>query len=241
MSEPLHERRLADIATPEKGDTPSAPRPVPSSCSFCGERARAEDPPVERFGEVFCSVEHADAFVLEVRRARVQTAASVGVPDAQAAYESQWNLWPCVLAHSNLVMHAVGWLEGGLTVSYEKIVIDAESLAMFQHFLQGFAINAETLALDMIAEVGPGGHHFGTPHTQARFSTEFYQSSLADRLNYESWLAAGSQDTARRANAIWKEILAQYEAPPLDPGIRDALEDYVARRERELEGRSLYD
>ncbi|MBI4241683.1 MAG: DUF2933 domain-containing protein [Candidatus Rokubacteria bacterium] len=89
MSEPLHERRLADIATPENGDTPSGARPVPSYCSFCGERARAEGPPVERFGEVFCSVEHADAFVLEVRRARVQTAASVGVPDAQAARESE--------------------------------------------------------------------------------------------------------------------------------------------------------
>jgi hypothetical protein len=89
MSEPLRERHLADIATPENGDMPSAPRPVPSYCSFCGERARAEGPPVERFGEVFCSDEHADAFVREVRKARVQTAASVGVPDAQAACESQ--------------------------------------------------------------------------------------------------------------------------------------------------------
>jgi hypothetical protein len=89
MSEPLRERHLADIATPENGDMPSAPRPVPSYCSFCGERAHAEGPPVERFGEVFCSVEHAGAFVREVRMARVQTAASVGIPDAQAARESE--------------------------------------------------------------------------------------------------------------------------------------------------------
>lgn len=161
--------------------------------------------------------------------------------DAQAAYETQWTIWPAILAHTNFIFHAVGWVEGGLTVSYEKIIIDAESLAMFQHFLQGFAINDETLALDMMAAVGPGGHHFGTPHTQARFSTEFYQSFLADRLGYESWLAAGSLTAAQRANGLWKDVLAHYEQPPLDPSIQEALNDYVARRERELEGKSLYD
>ncbi len=163
------------------------------------------------------------------------------VPDAQAAYETQWTLWPAVLAHTNFIMHAVGWLEGGLTVSFEKIVLDLESLAMFQHFLGGFPIDDDALALDMIADVGPGGHHFGTPHTLARFSTEFYQPSLADRQGYESWAAGGRLDAAQRAQAIWKEILAQYEPPPLDAGIRDGLRDYVGRRERELEGKSLYD
>ena len=163
------------------------------------------------------------------------------VPDAQAAYETQWTIWPCVLAHTNLIMHAVGWLEGGLTASYEKFIIDAESLAMFYHFLDGFTIDDETLALDMIAEVGPGGHHFGTPHTQARYSTEFYQSFLSDRLGYETWLAGGGLDAAQRAYAIWNDLLAQYEPPPLDPGIKEALDDYVARRERELEGKNLYE
>ena len=161
--------------------------------------------------------------------------------DAQAAYETQWTLWPAVLAHTNLIMHAVGWLEGGLTASFEKFIIDAESLAMFFHFLQGFTIDDDTLALDMIAEVGPGGHHFGTPHTQARFSTEFYATFMADRLGYETWLAAGGQDAARRANTLWKELLAQYEAPPLEAGAREALDDYVARRSLELEGKNLYD
>ena len=163
------------------------------------------------------------------------------VPDAQAAYETQWTLWPAVLSHTNFVMHAVGWLEGGLVVSYEKIVIDAEGLAMFQHFLQGFAIDDDTLALDMIAEVGPGGHHFGTPHTQARYSTEFYQSSLSDRQGYENWLAAGGRGTAQRAKALWKDLLNHYEPPPIDPAIRDALADHAARRERELEGKELYE
>jgi trimethylamine--corrinoid protein Co-methyltransferase len=112
---------------------------------------------------------------------------------------------------------------------------------MFYHFLNGFEINDETLALDMIAEVGPGGHHFGTSHTQARFSTEFYPSFLSDRQPYDSWREAGALDTAQRAHAVWQELLAQYEPPPLDPAIEEALRDYVERRERELEGKNLYD
>jgi trimethylamine--corrinoid protein Co-methyltransferase len=162
------------------------------------------------------------------------------VPDAQAAYETMWTLWPAVLGHTNLVMHAVGWLDGGLTASFEKFIIDVEQLAMFYHFLTGFMIDDETLALDMIASVGPGGHHFATPHTQARYRTEFYQSSLADRSNYDTWLACGSQETVRRAYLIWQELLARYQPPPLDPAIDEALQAYVNRRERELEGKDLY-
>ncbi len=162
-------------------------------------------------------------------------------PDAQAAYETLWTLWPCVLAHTNLVMHAAGWIESGLTVSFEKFIMDVENLAMFQHFLEGFAITPETLALDMIQAVGPGGHHFGTPHTQARFSTEFYDSALADRQNYESWLAAGGQDATHHAHTVWQDLLAHYEPPPLDPAQREAIDDFVARRERELEGVNLYE
>ncbi len=165
---------------------------------------------------------------------------TANVPDAQAAYETQWTLWPAIMAHANYIHHAAGWLESGLTVSYEKFIIDVENIAMFYHFLNGFAINDDTLALDMIAEVGSGGHHFGTAHTQARFSTEFYQPFLSQRLAYEPWQAAGSWDVAKRAHTIWKELLAQYEPPPLDPAIREALQDYIARREPELEGVDLY-
>jgi trimethylamine--corrinoid protein Co-methyltransferase len=162
-------------------------------------------------------------------------------PDAQAATETAWTIWPAVLSHTNFIMHAVGWLEGGLTVSFEKIMLDLESLAMFQHFLAGFEISDETLALDMMAEVGPGGHHFGTAHTQARFSTEFYQPFLADRQGFENWVAAGSQDAARRAHTLWKDVLAAYEPPPVDPALREALADFVARRELEIGDKSLYD
>jgi trimethylamine--corrinoid protein Co-methyltransferase len=166
---------------------------------------------------------------------------SAKTADAQAANESMWNLWPAVMAHSNLLMHAAGWLDGGLTASFEKFIIDAENLAMFSRFLEGFAIDDESLALDAIAEVGPGGHHFGTEHTQARYKTAFYQSALSDRLNFDAWQAAGGEDAAQRANAIWQELLAQYEAPPLDTAVAESLREYVARRERELAGINLYE
>ena len=163
------------------------------------------------------------------------------VPDAQAMWESQWSMWPVMLARANFILHTVGWLEGGLTASYEKWIIDAENAAMFFHFFNGFEISDETLALDMIKEVGPGGHHFGTPHTQARFATEFYQTTLADRLGYETWAAAGEWDAVKRAHQIWKDMLAQYEPPPLDPALRQALTEFVEKREKELEGKNLYD
>jgi trimethylamine--corrinoid protein Co-methyltransferase len=169
------------------------------------------------------------------------TLTNAKLPDAQAAYETMWTLWPAVQAHTNLIMHAAGWLDGGLTASYEKFIIDVENLAMFYHFLNGFAIDEETLALDMIAAVGPGGHHFGTAHTQERFRTEFYLSSLADRQGYDIWAAAGGQDTTQRAHTIWRELLHQYEPPPIDPAIRDALADYIAHRTPEIANINLYD
>jgi trimethylamine--corrinoid protein Co-methyltransferase len=162
-------------------------------------------------------------------------------PDAQAAYESLWTMWPAMLAHTNFILHSAGWLEGGMTVSLEKYVIDAEMLAMFYHFMAGFEINDENLALDSIDEVGPGGHHFGTAHTMERFSTAFYQPTLGDNLGYEVWESAGSWDAARRANVVWKEILANYEPPALDAGIQEELEAYVARRTKELAGKNLYE
>ena len=162
------------------------------------------------------------------------------LPDAQAAYETMWAVWPAVLSHSNFIMHSVGWLEGGLTVGYEKMIIDMENLGMFQHFFQEVEISDDTLALDMIKEIGPGGHHLGTPHTQARFRTEYYTPVLADRQNYESWQLSGVGDAAQRANKIWKDVLNAYEQPPLDESIRDALDDFVARRTEELRGVELY-
>jgi trimethylamine--corrinoid protein Co-methyltransferase len=162
------------------------------------------------------------------------------IPDAQAAYESMWTLWPAVLAHTNMIMHSVGWLDGGLTASYEKFILDAEMLAVFSHFLGSFKIDNEALALEMMAAVGPGGHHLNTPHTAARCRTEFYQTGLFDRRNYESWLSFGAEDTSQRTHQMWQEWLAQYQPPSLDPAINDALQSYVNRRERELSNKNLY-
>jgi trimethylamine--corrinoid protein Co-methyltransferase len=149
-------------------------------------------------------------------------------------------LWPAVMGHTNFIMHSAGWLEAGLAISPEKMLLDMENLAIFQHFLGGFEIGKETLALDMMAEVGPGGHHFGTEHTRARYSNAFYEPFLSSRLGWDSWQAAGSQDSIRRAQQLWRDMLARYETPPLDAAIKEALEEYVARRERELEGQELY-
>ncbi|MBV7339588.1 trimethylamine methyltransferase family protein [Chloroflexi bacterium TSY] len=162
------------------------------------------------------------------------------VPDAQAAYESQWTMWPVVLAHTNLILHAVGWLEGGLVASFEKFIIDTECLAMFFQFLNNFTIDNDELGLESIAEVGIGGHHFGTEHTLARYESAFYEPVLSDRQSYDPWQAAGEQDAVQRANRTYKSLLEAYEAPPIDPGIQEELDAYVERRSGELAGVDLY-
>ena len=161
--------------------------------------------------------------------------------DAQAALESLWTLWPAIQAHTNVIIHAVGWLEGGLTVSYEKFIIDVENLARMQHFLQGVDWEGDVFALEAIAEVGPGGHHFATTHTQARYQSAFYDSLLSDRSNFDAWRAAGEPDIVQRAAESWQTLLKTYTLPPLAEGVREALEDYVARRSQELAGVNLYD
>jgi trimethylamine--corrinoid protein Co-methyltransferase len=161
-------------------------------------------------------------------------------PDAQAAMEAQWTMWPAILAHTNIVLHSVGWLEAGLVASYEKFVMDAEALGMFHHLLNDFAVNEDTLAVDDIAEIGVGGHHFGSDRTQASYKTAFYEPALTTRQSYESWEANGAEDALRRANQIWQDLLRAYEPPPLEVSIREALDDFIARRERELEGVDLY-
>lgn len=158
--------------------------------------------------------------------------------DAQAAFESQMSLWGSVMGHANLVNHAAGWLEGGLTASFEKLIIDAEMLQMITEYLRPIEVNDDELALDAIAEVGPGGHHFGTSHTLERYETAFYAPLLANRQNFEAWQESGSLDIAKRANVLWKQLLAEYEQPPLDPAIDEALVEYVEKRENTLLGKA---
>ncbi|HTO85652.1 MAG TPA: trimethylamine methyltransferase family protein [Methylomirabilota bacterium] len=161
---------------------------------------------------------------------RSSNACAANAVDAQAAYESEMSIWGAVMGHANLVKHGAGWMEGGLVASFEKLIVDAEILQMMAEFLQPLAVNDDTLALDAIAEVGPGGHFFGAAHTLARYETAFYAPILSDWRNYETWRLAGALDTAQRANAIWKRLIADYTPPPLDPAAREALDDYVARR-----------
>ncbi len=150
--------------------------------------------------------------------------------DAQAAFESQMSLWGSVMGHANLVNHAAGWLEGGLTASFEKLIIDAEMLQMIAEYLRPIEVNDDELAVDAIAEVGPGGHHFGTAHTLERYEHAFYAPLLSTRQNFESWQEAGSEDIAARANATWKQLLNEYEQPALDPAVEEALVAYADQR-----------
>jgi trimethylamine--corrinoid protein Co-methyltransferase len=158
------------------------------------------------------------------------------VVDAQAAYESEMSIWGAVLGGASLLYQGAGWLEGGLTASFEKLILDAELLQQMAAVLSPPVIDDGELGLDAIAEVGPGGHFFGSPHTLARYETAFYQPFLSDWRNYETWAEDGARTATERANRIWKRLLAAYEPPPLDPGRREALDDFVERRKREIGG-----
>jgi trimethylamine--corrinoid protein Co-methyltransferase len=151
------------------------------------------------------------------------------VADAQAAYESAATLQPTVLAGVNFVLHAAGWLEGGLTVGYEKFIMDADQCGMMAVFTAGLDLSDNGQALDAILTNEPGTHYLGSAHTLANFESAFYRSEIADNNSYEQWQEDGSLDAAQRANAIWKKQLAEYEAPPLDAAIDEALLDFIAR------------
>jgi trimethylamine--corrinoid protein Co-methyltransferase len=152
------------------------------------------------------------------------------IPDAQAAYESAQTLLPTLLAGTNFVLHGAGWLEGGLASGYEKFVMDADQLGMMQVLAEGVDLSENGQAMSAIEEVGPGSHFLGCAHTQANFETAFYRSSIADNNSFEQWEAEGAQDAASRANALWKRLLREYEAPAIDPGVDEALNAYIDKK-----------
>jgi trimethylamine--corrinoid protein Co-methyltransferase len=155
--------------------------------------------------------------------------------DAQAAYESEMAVWGAVMGGVNLLYQGAGWLEGGLTASYEKLILDAEILQMLGEVLQPLVVDEAELGVDAIAAVGPGGHFFGSAHTLERFEHAFYRPMLSDWRNFETWQEDGSRTAAERANRIWKQLLAEFEPPPMDPGTAEAIRAFVARRKREIE------
>jgi len=165
---------------------------------------------------------------------RSSNATASAVVDAQAAYESEMAVWGAVMGGVNLLYQGAGWLEGGLTASYEKLILDAEILQMMSEVLQPVIVDEASLALDAIAEVGPGGHFFGSAHTLERYETAFYQPILSDWRNYETWAEDGAQTATQRANRIWKQLLAESEPPPLEPSAAEAIAAFVAGRKRDI-------
>jgi len=156
------------------------------------------------------------------------------VVDAQSTYETAFSLQAAILSHSHLINHAAGWLEGGMSASLEKIIVDAELLRSWAEILRPISFSDDDLAVDAIKDVAAGGHFFGSSHTLARYETAFYRPLLSDWSNFENWTDAGARNATERATAIWKKTLAAYVPPPLDPAIKEAIDAYVARRSGEL-------
>jgi trimethylamine--corrinoid protein Co-methyltransferase len=168
---------------------------------------------------------------IPVRTSAVNASPAV---DAQSTYETAFSLQAAVLSHSHLINHAAGWLEGGLTASLEKIIVDAELLRCWAELLRPIEFGDDELAVEAIKGVAPGGHFFGAAHTLARYERAFYRPLLSDWSNFENWTDAGARDATRRATGLWQQLLADYVPPPLDPAVREAVAAYVARRTEEL-------
>jgi trimethylamine--corrinoid protein Co-methyltransferase len=141
---------------------------------------------------------------------------------------------PALLCGANFILHAAGWLEGGLVMDYEKFVLDADHLGMMHVFMKGLALDDNAFAMDAFREVGPGSHFLGCAHTMANYETAFIEPELSDSTSFEQWRDAGEKDARTRAHARWTEMLARYEAPAIDPGVDEALKAFVAKRKAEL-------
>ena len=156
------------------------------------------------------------------------------LPDAQAMMESASSMHASVLSGANFAFHAAGFLDGLLSMSYEKFVMDADYCGHMHAYLAGVPTDDNQLAFSALAEGGPGQHLFGSAHTLANYETAYWESDLSDSMSYEQWTEAGSEDAATRANKRWKRLLDEYEAPPIDPGIDEALLDFMARKKASL-------
>ena len=165
---------------------------------------------------------------------RTSNASASNAADAQGAYETEMSLWGAILGHANLVYHAAGWQEGGLTASFEKFVLDVEMLQLMIEFLKPIVVDEAELGFEAIKGVATGGHFFGEPHTMERYEHAFYQPLVSNWQNYENWQLAGGEDATQRATSIWKRALVEYEQPALDPAVREELDAYVNRRRGEI-------
>ncbi len=164
---------------------------------------------------------------------RVSTGSASNAPDVQGAQETLLGLWGALLAGGNMITHAAGWLEGGLTISQEKFITDIEALQVVAEVMQPVACGPDELGFEAIAEVQPGGHFFAAKQTMERYATAFYEPFVWDWANFGQWADSGSRTATERARDIWHQRLAAFTPPPIDPGIAEALGDYVARRKAE--------
>lgn len=181
---------------------------------------------------IYITAQLARKYRLPFRSGGMLTGAKIA--DAQAAYESMATMLPTLYAGTNFVLHSAGWLEAGLSAGYGKFMMDADQIAMLQRFAAGPDLSTEGMAMEAIREVGPGGHYLGCAHTQRNFKSAFYMSDIADNNSYEQWEAEGATDANMRGTAKAKRVLKEYVAPPLDPGIDEALCDFIAQRKAVL-------
>ncbi len=165
---------------------------------------------------------------------RTSNASASNAADAQGAYETEMSLWGAILGHGNLIYHAAGWQEGGLTASFEKLILDVEMLQLMIEFLKPIVVDDKELGFDAIKGVPTGGHFFGEPHTMERYEHAFYRPLLSNWQNYENWQIAGGKDATQRATDLWKLALKEYEQPALDPAVREELDAYVATRRADI-------
>jgi trimethylamine--corrinoid protein Co-methyltransferase len=159
------------------------------------------------------------------------------VADAQAAQESADAMTPALMAGTNFVLHSAGWLEGGLTMGYEKFVLDCDRLGMMHRLMAGLDLDENGFAMDAFHECGPGKHFLGAAHTLANYQTAYFEPALSDCNSFEQWQEEGSKSAERRALDRWRKILREYQAPPIDAGVDDGLRDFVARRKGEAPDR----
>ncbi len=181
---------------------------------------------------IYAATQMARYYNLPVRTGGNFTATQTA--DYQAGYESASTFWPTVQAGTNFVLHAAGWLEGGLIAGYEKFILDTESLGFMANYQRGIQLNDEEFALDAYEETPPGGHFLGAAHTMRHYETAFYSHKVFNMDNYEKWEAEGMKDSYQRANAIWKQMLAEYEQPALAEDKQEELEAFMAWRKEQI-------
>ena len=156
------------------------------------------------------------------------------LPDGQAMQQSMMSMMSAVQGGANYILHSAGFLDGLMSMSYEKLVMDTDMCGALHAYLDCMDVDDETLAFDALNELGPGQHLFSTQHTLRHYETAYWDSALDDNQPFETWDEQGGIDYAQRANTRWKKLLNEYEAPPIDVATDEALLDFMARRKASM-------